>query len=54
VTRAKEKLCLSFAQSRTIYGSRHINIPSEFISDIDPSLIATQVGGERVLDLEKL
>ncbi len=54
LTRAKEKLSLSYAMSRTIYGSRRINIPSEFISDIDPSLIAMEEGGERILDLEKL
>lgn len=34
VTRAKKKLFLSYAQSRTIYGSRGVNIPSEFIFDI--------------------
>ena len=35
VTRAKKKLFLSYAQTRTIYGSRGVNIPSEFIFDID-------------------
>jgi len=54
VTRAKEKLSLSYALSRMIYGSRRVNIPSEFISDIDPSLIAEEARGERILDLEKL
>ena len=34
VTRAKEKLFLSFANFRTIFGSRQINTPSEFISAI--------------------
>ncbi len=34
LTRAKEKLFLSFANFRTIFGSRQINAPSEFISDI--------------------
>ncbi len=34
LTRAKEKLFLSFADFRTIFGSRQINAPSEFIADI--------------------
>lgn len=39
LTRAKEKLFLSFANFRTIFGSRQINAPSEFISDIPADLI---------------
>jgi len=39
ITRAKEKLFLSFANFRTIFGSRQINTPSEFISDIPPQLL---------------
>lgn len=39
LTRAKKKLFLSYAQSRTIYGSRGINMPSEFIFDIDEQYI---------------
>jgi DNA helicase-2/ATP-dependent DNA helicase PcrA len=39
LTRAKEKLFLSFANFRTIFGSRNINAPSEFISDIPADLI---------------
>ncbi len=39
LTRAKEKLFLSFTNFRTIYGSRQINAPSEFISDIPKDLI---------------
>ena len=39
VTRAKEKLFLSFANFRTIFGSRNINAPSEFISDIPADLL---------------
>ena len=34
VTRAKKKLFLSYAQTRTIFGSRGSNIPSEFILEI--------------------
>lgn len=39
VTRAKEKLYLSFAAMRTIFGSKQINTPSEFLSDIDEPLM---------------
>jgi DNA helicase-2/ATP-dependent DNA helicase PcrA len=39
LTRAKEKLFLSFANFRTIFGSRNINAPSEFISDIPTDLL---------------
>ena len=39
LTRAKEKLYLSWTNYRTIFGSRQINMPSEFISDIPKSLV---------------
>ncbi|MFA5095544.1 MAG: UvrD-helicase domain-containing protein [Candidatus Paceibacterota bacterium] len=39
LTRAKEKLFLSFVNFRTIFGSRQINTPSEFISDIPSDII---------------
>ncbi len=39
LTRAKEKLFLSFANFRTIFGSRQINTPSEFISDIPADIL---------------
>ena len=39
LTRAKEKLFLSFANFRTIFGSRQINTPSEFISDIPSDIL---------------
>lgn len=42
LTRAKEKLCLSYAQVRTIYGSRQPTLPSEFIGDIAPELIEAE------------
>ncbi|HVT75359.1 MAG TPA: UvrD-helicase domain-containing protein [Candidatus Paceibacterota bacterium] len=34
VTRAKKKLFLSHASMRTIYGSRQVTVPSEFIFDV--------------------
>ncbi len=39
LTRAKKKLFLSYASVRTIFGSRQVNIPSEFLSDISEELI---------------
>jgi len=39
LTRAKKKLYLSYASVRTIFGSRQINVPSEFITDIEDTLI---------------
>ncbi|MDQ5922858.1 MAG: ATP-dependent helicase UvrD/PcrA [Patescibacteria group bacterium] len=39
LTRAKEKLFLSFANFRTIFGSRQINTPSEFITDLPRDLL---------------
>jgi DNA helicase-2/ATP-dependent DNA helicase PcrA len=47
LTRAKEKLFLSFANYRTIFGSRQINTPSEFISDIPKDLLEKE-GDPRV------
>ncbi len=38
LTRARKKIILSYASARTIFGSRKINLPSEFLSDIDDFL----------------
>lgn len=39
LTRAAKKVFLSYASFRTIFGQRQINVPSEFLSDIDDTLI---------------
>jgi DNA helicase-2/ATP-dependent DNA helicase PcrA len=39
VTRAKKKLFLSYAQTRTIFGSRGVNIPSEFVLELPDEYI---------------
>ena len=44
VTRAKKKLFLSYAQVRTIFGSRQVNLPSEFIFDIPDASIVKEEG----------
>lgn len=47
LTRAKKKIYLTFSGVRTIFGSKHINIPSEFLSDLDESLIENEKGNPR-------
>lgn len=42
ITRAKKRLYLSWANLRTIFGSKNINFPSEFLDDIDPNIIETE------------
>lgn len=39
ITRAKKKLFLSYAKTRTIFGSLQLNNPSQFLSDIDPEFV---------------
>jgi len=39
LTRAEKKIFLSYASFRTIFGSKQINVPSEFITDIDESFM---------------
>ena len=46
ITRAKKKLFLSYARTRTIFGSLQLNSPSQFISDIDPEFIEEEKGFE--------
>ncbi len=42
LTRARKKLFLTHTQVRTIFGSKKINLVSEFISDIDEDLVDYQ------------
>ena len=39
LTRAKEKVYLTHAQSRMVFGSRNIAVPSEFLYDVPEELI---------------
>ena len=48
LTRAREKLFLTFANFRTIFGSRNINAPSEFISDIPADLLEKEGEGQGI------
>jgi DNA helicase-2/ATP-dependent DNA helicase PcrA len=39
LTRARKKVFLTYANTRTIFGSAQVNTPSQFISDIDEIFI---------------
>ncbi len=39
ITRARKKVFLTYAQLRTIFGTQQVNVPSEFIFDIEEDLI---------------
>ena len=51
LTRAREKLFLSWASIRTIFGSKQINAPSEFLYDIPEQIIDREyeTGGGKVV-----
>lgn len=54
ITRAEHKLYLSYAVMRTIFGSKQMNYPSEFLADIPPHLTTLDTGeanGDRVVYL---
>jgi DNA helicase-2/ATP-dependent DNA helicase PcrA len=46
LTRARKKVCLSYTVIRTVYGAQRVNVPSEFIEDIEKSLIDTHEPGK--------
>ncbi len=46
LTRARKKVFLSYAQTRTLFGHRQVNIPSEFIFDIPETLTEEEVFNE--------
>jgi DNA helicase-2/ATP-dependent DNA helicase PcrA len=55
LTRAKKKLYLSYASVRTIFGSKQVNMPSEFLMDIDEELSEkeeTFSGGGKIIYLD--
>jgi len=55
LTRAEKKLFLSYSQLRTIFGSKQVNSPSEFIYDIPEHLTSFKQtggrGGEKIVYL---
>jgi DNA helicase-2/ATP-dependent DNA helicase PcrA len=46
LTRARKKVFLSYAETRTLFGRRQVNIPSEFIFDIPEHLVEEEVVNE--------
>lgn len=48
LTRARTKLFLSYALSRTMYGSRQFNVPSEFIFDIPDEYVLKEKRFENI------
>lgn len=58
LTRAKEKLFLSFSITRTIFGGRQMNLPSKFLSDIPEYLMKLEqkpdppAGGEEIIEYD--
>lgn len=44
VTRARKKVYVSYTQTRTIFGSRQVNIPSEFLFDIEEIHVEREAG----------
>ena len=52
MTRAKERLILTLASIRKIYGADSITIPSSFLADIDPSLMLyDESNGETIIEI---
>ncbi|NTU52611.1 MAG: UvrD-helicase domain-containing protein [Chlorobiaceae bacterium] len=52
ITRAREKLFLSWAQSRYMYGQPQMCMRSSFINEIDPDIIVTE-GGRKLSESPK-
>lgn len=44
LTRARKKLFLSYAELRTLFGSKQINAPSEFLRDIPDHVVEVELG----------
>jgi DNA helicase-2/ATP-dependent DNA helicase PcrA len=56
ITRAKERLYLTNAKRRMLYGKDSMNLPSRFISEIDPKLIEkeTEEKEEKIINKEEM
>jgi len=51
LTRAERKAILTYASVRTIFGSKQVNIPSEFITDISDEFLEDEGLGEPTIEL---
>jgi len=45
-TRAKQRLCMTFARQRNLYGARGYNLPSRFLSEVPEELVERQAAAE--------
>jgi len=52
LTRAEKKCYMTYASVRTIFGMKQVNIPSEFITDIDEKLLENEQASEPVISLD--
>jgi DNA helicase-2/ATP-dependent DNA helicase PcrA len=55
ITRAKKKLYISYAGVRTIFGSRQVTMPSQFVYDIEEDIIEKEEqfeGGGKIIYLD--
>lgn len=46
LTRARKRIFLTYTNVRTIFGSKQVNVPSEFVDDINPEMIETEEGDD--------
>lgn len=51
ITRAKEKLFLSYAGTRTVFGMRQVNIPSDFLIDIPDRLMEAETRRDPIIEV---
>lgn len=49
LTRARKKLFLTYAQTRALFGTRSVNIPSEFLIDIPENYLEKEIGEYRTI-----
>jgi DNA helicase-2/ATP-dependent DNA helicase PcrA len=52
LTRAEEKLYLSFSQSRIIFGSKQLNLPSRFLGEIPDNLLEEKTEKLATINIE--
>lgn len=54
LTRAKKRAYLTYAGTRHIFGTRVINMPSEFITEMDPALVDIVSNAEETHDIPSI
>ncbi len=52
LTRAEKKAYLSYTSVRTVFGMKQVNMPSEFVTDIDDELIENEEMSEDTINLD--